>query len=313
MLRVWHGHQPSIGALVLAWASALAIGACGGSEDADSDGGSRKLIERIPVQSEKLDDVVFIDLVAAREALGLPEDAGVSEDFADVDTPEFDLVLAAGHAFRHLAIPQETPMSNALDLSQATAAASTRALISPEAVTVVETSQSFDKVAAALERDGYRMERDVLTTDESLTKVVYTAVAGRDGLIAMGGSPEAVRTALETPADPPESAARKLIASLEAPLVGALATTNAECIEAVGAAETLDGSSELVLEVSGGASSDALPEPDEIGPGGTEFGEPEVDGDRLTVAVMSAAGPLGPVAMSLLGSDLSAGVLYDCE
>ena len=299
---------------VTSLAAVAALAGCGSADGEDNtDGDSRRgLIDRVPAESAELDSVALLDAIAMREALDLPEDAGYERDFSDPASAEVFFAEVLGSALPHLNGPVETPMSAALDTQQIAAVASTFAVFAPESVTVVVTEQPFEQIAPELAAQGYRQQGEALVSNQPQSRIAYPAVASGDGFIAMGGSAEAVLTAAEGSGEAPPSAARELIDGSEAPFVAARTYGADDCVEAVGASVSGKGSSELLLLVEDGASAERFSlASDPLGLG-YEFGEPEVDGERLTVAVdPEDSGLIGP-PLGLITGDLGSS-LYDCR
>lgn len=299
---------------VTSLAAVAALAGCGSADGGDSaEGDSRRgLIDRVPAESAELDSVAFLDAVAMREVLALPEDAGFERDFSDPQSSEVTFAGVLGSALPHFNRPQETPMGAALDTTQIAAVASAFAVLAPESVTVVATEQPYESIASELEAQGYRRQGEALVSEQPQARVIYPAVASGDGLVAMGGSPKAVLAAAAGSGEVPASAARELIDGTEAPFIAANAGGVPDCLEAVGASVSEEGSSELILLAADDASAERLTiASDPLGLG-YEFGEPEVDGERLTVAVESKSGLIGPAAFGLITGDLGES-LYDCR
>lgn len=291
-----------------------ALAGCGSADGEDSaEGDSRRgLIDRVPAESAELDSVAFLDATAMREALGLPEDAGFERDFSDPQSPQVTFAGVLGSALPYLNRPEATPMSAALDTTRITAVASTFALFAPESVTVVATEQPYESIASELEAQGCGRQGEALVCDQPQARVIYPAVAGGDGLVAMGGSPKAVLAAAAGSGEVPASAARELIDGTEAPFIAASTAGVSDCLEAVGASVSGQGSSELILLSKEDASAERFSlASDRLGLG-YEFSEPEVDGELLTVAVESRSGLIGPAAVGLITGDLGES-LYGCR
>jgi hypothetical protein len=288
-----------------------ALAGCG-SADGDDDSDSRRgLIERVPTETAELDSVAFLDAVAMREALGLADDAGFERDFEDLESPEVTFAAVLGSALPHLNRPGERPMSAALDTTQISAVASTFALFAPESVTVVATEQPYESIASELEAQGYRGQGEALVSDQPPGRFIYPAVASGDGIVAMGGSAKAVLAAAAGSGEVPASAARELIDGTEAPFVAAHTAGVPDCLKAVGASVSGEGSSELILLAEDDAAAQRLTIASDRFGIGYDFGEPAVDGERLTVAVGAGeSGLIGPAAVGLMHGDSS---LYDCR
>ncbi len=133
------------------------------------------------------------ELAAAREELGLPEDADptpvVSDpgDGYDPGTPEGDLLDAAILSVPSVRIYAQTfaatPLLRALDGAAITAAAADIAG-SPTAAAAIQTSQSFDDLAGELAGDGYERDGDAISNpDEPISDIVDAG----DGVWVMGG------------------------------------------------------------------------------------------------------------------------------
>lgn len=177
---------------------------------------------------------------------------------------------------------------------------------------------SFRGAGSALEEAGYEREGDVLVTDDPLTEVSYSAVAGADGYVAMSTDPEAdpesVRAAASAEIEPPGGAERDVLAELGGPISGAVASSaeSAGCVNTFGISDGLRGEAELRLDGDDDISPDGFAgsDLDETIGFGFDFGEPESDDGNLVVPIKSD-GP--PSAVGILLGDIPAGSLYDCE
>jgi hypothetical protein len=288
----------------------VALMTAAGCGNGDGDGSAAvDLADRIP--EGQLPTISAMDLVAAREALGLPDD--FAGDSFETD-PEKRFVAAAGVAIPTIARPQETPFRAAVDLGQVTAAASSIGF-APDQVTVVETEQDFEEVASSLEEDGYERDGDVLMTDDLGATVGYRVVAGGEGVIAAGQEAEPVEAAAAGPLDPaPAGPARELLAELDAP--SATATSfdgTTDCVTAVGVADELaEGEGELVLVTEDESVELVVEEGDEFGVfGGFELGERAAEDGRVVYPFAFPLGDLSGPSAFILG-DNPAATLWDC-
>ena len=104
----------------------------------------------------------------------------------------------------------------------------------------------------------------------------------RDGLIFAATDPAALRS---LPKEPAEKAPSPLLNDFDAPYVFIAGVPGPGCIRAQVATAEPGGDGEIAWLVDGGASSDAV---ESQGSGAIEVGEPEVDGDLVTVPVSYA-------------------------
>ena len=291
---------------VLLLMAAVAAG-CGGS-------GTGELLERLPSDTPLL---ATIDLAAAREQLGLPDDADPTAPNRDAQSAERRLLFAAGYALPHLQRPFDLPILDALDESQIEAAA-TAGLRGEDQLTVVRTGQPADEVLDGLERGGYRRQGDVVASGESPFKVVYAAAAESDGLLLLGGSRAAVRRALEGEAAG-AGPARKLMDELDGALRVAATGSGSGCVRGVAGGERLKPSEgDLLLRVEGVARPERSPLGDGAGlerelARNAHFEKPTAEGDLLRIPFSYDTRKSGLSPLALVTGDAVAGALYRCE
>lgn len=288
---------------------ALGAAACGGEEESAS-AGSRELVDRLPRLEPA--GVIYVDVDAARAALGLGP-AVDPESVLEGSDAERRFVLVAAAAVPYIGSPVDTAVRKAIDATQIRAAANNFLTVGEESVSVLATDQPFDEIAATLEDEGFTRDGEVLTSGESPQAVGATAVAGGEGIVALGFTPEAVEAAAAGEAEPADGPERDLLASLDAPAVAAFATSDG-CSEAIGAADALtDGEGELVVAASEpDAARFVFDDSEDFLVQDLRFGEPSVDGDLVRAPVTV---PLDSISTGLLGilrGDLPTGTIYDC-
>ena len=227
--------------------SLLALAACGGGDDNPS----AELLERLPPESAA---VASVDLKAVREAAG------------DGAEAEERLRFAAALGLPYLARPQASPLRDAIDLAQVQAVA-TNSFAGEDSLAVVDSEQSFDDLAAALEREGYEREGELLVSDARIFEVVYPVVGEADGLLLLGGSRAAVEEATEREDGGDEELLELLAALEDAPVRGA-GLLSGGCVRGVAISDQFDPpEGELVLQVRGVPSADRVRlDEDTIGP-----------------------------------------------
>lgn len=288
----------------------LGLPACGGEEDTPASGGETDLVDRLPRAEPS--GVIYLDFYAAREALEL--DAEVDPESAILGSDaERRFGLVAGAAVPYLASPVDTAVRKAVDATRISAAANNLLSVGEQAVTVLVTDQPFDEIAATLEEEGFSRDGDVLTSDESPQEVGATAVAGDDGVLALGFTAAAVEAAATGETELAQGPERDLLAELDAPAKAAFATSD-PCSEAIGAADALaGGEGELVVAATDpDAERFIFDDSDEFVVQDLRFGEAIVDGDLVRAPVTV---PLDSTSTGLLGilrGDLPPGLIYEC-
>jgi hypothetical protein len=289
--------------------AAIGLGGCG---DPSTDDLTQYLPEEVTV-------LATVDLDAAREELGLPEDADAIdiEAFAggdmDIDSPEYQLINAASSVVppvRQFAQTFESPpLLDALDGGAISAGAADQAGFAG-APAVIQTSQSFDELADELADAGYERDGDVVANpDEAISEI---ADAG-DGILVMTGGDEGP-TAGELVESPPDGPGEltELLGDTELPIGLATSVEEvSECLTAFGGSQNAAGTEgELVIEVSGEASSDAVGS-DALGDTVLDLGEPVIDGAVMTIPFtapeVANANPVGELLAQLRPLDI-----YDC-
>jgi hypothetical protein len=300
--------------------SALAIGGCGGDDTSDTNGGlaADELAALLP--DAGIPQAAAVDVVAAKEAAGLPEDA---DPIVLGDTPEENrFAFSTFFAMRHLSVVTDNPVRRALDHSLITAYAA-HPFVADEAVTLVSTSQSFEDIADALEEDGWEREGDVLSTEGDPEALGYTAVAAGDGHLVLGYSSDGVSAVATGSAEPSESGELKALENLDAPVVTAVlpeSPPSPECVSLVTFEDFVDGTSEVHLTVDGASKAT----PDRLNPTlakdlpsiGFDFKSAEAAGDTLTIKLSGLKdGTLvnSPALFVATALDGEGPVLYDCS
>ena len=256
-----------------------------------------------------------VDVDAAREAAGVASDADPLEL---ENTPENNLFsFSAFFALRDVSTPVENPVRSAVDHGQISAYAA-HPYVSDDAVTLVATSQPFDEIASSLEDAGFERDGDVLTIDGDPEELTYTAAARGDGFLALGYSADAVRAVAEGDAEPSTTGELEELAELDAPVRLAVVPDEPECVTAITATDEATDSAELGFEIADGADLERFGPLDQASAAsiGFELGEPELEGDTITVPLVKDPGGSGLVnsPAALVGSLLlEPAQIYDCR
>jgi hypothetical protein len=200
--------------------AALAVGAIGCGGDATPDERPIDVVSRyLPAASPGV--VVFADLAAARDQLGLPPDADalhfqlLAEEDYDPDSPRARLLQAARAGIPALPLSGRTlqpgAVAAALDGTAITAAATGSGKGAPRGTLIaIRTSQPLDELAGALEKEGYERDGNVVSKPGAQVNeiadagdgvfVLSTGEASADAIADPGGGPAAA-LALLRPAD----------------------------------------------------------------------------------------------------------------
>ena len=306
------------GAAIVALAVALALPACG--DDEGSAGPSDEavaLLDHVPRSGEP--ELAFADFDAAREQLGLPDDADLAEfpAGADEEDPQARLATTAGLLIRYLSLPpqQQTPLPQAIDHGAVRAAASNVVTGGP-GITVLSTSQSFDDIAAALEDRGYQRDGGTLEDDSASIRFAYPLVADAgDGVIVLGYARGPVEDAVAGTSG--SDHARALLERVEGVVRDAV-TFDSKCVHGLAVGESYDPEAgEVRIEVEGEAEAERFRLADSQTIPQLEYGDPQADGNALTVGAQLDPNPefdvlLGEGPITLLRSDLAPTDIYAC-
>jgi hypothetical protein len=284
----------------------VALAACG------DEPGSPELVDRIP---ENASGIAALDLDRARRALDFDEDFDPSK--AGQDGAERRLLYASALAMPWLSRPQEVPLREAIDHSQVTAAVTSDAGFGSTAVTLLATDQSLDEVGEVLEKQGYRRDGDVLVSPERFVEVVYPAVAGADGVLAMGSDADAARAALDRSDGGGPSV--ELLETLGEPPVRVAGEVESDCLRGLGVADELQPArGKVVIFTENEADLDAVrleeavADISEQASNELELEDPDADGDLVAVEYgYEDAGPETSLT-GLLRADLRVDALYEC-
>jgi hypothetical protein len=287
---VGHGTLIRLAAAVLS--VPLLLAACGSS--AEDNGGTarashgRELLARVSAAiaahdgSQSLDDVVYADFVRAREQLVLPPDTDVYEQRSG-KSPTPLLASVAARAMSYAGRPTVTPLQEAIDGGAIEASASIP-VIGPPTALVVETSQPFEQISAALHTRGYARDGDLLVTARPTSRVFYPIVADAgDVVVVLAASQQAARAALGGQ-DAELTPAAKLIGRVPG-VARAASTQRNRCIVARAAGQDLaPPEGEYLVVIDGSASAARLTVAGKALPGGQGdliFGEAEAGRDGI--------------------------------
>lgn len=243
-------------AIALALASATGFAACSEGEVNNTASDPIELARYLP---ENVTLIQTIDVVEARQELGLPDDANAAPTSSQIrkpDSPQARLFALTSRAFpvvrdaylMGLDARGASPLDGSLILAAAGATGS-------GAVSIVSTSEPFDDVAAKLETSGYRQQRNLYLAGPR-------AVENASGVVADGGSGRVIFAADERLATKvmdrmSEEAEPGVTAEALQAVNGSvrLATTEgfrSPCVEALSAAQFATGRGAIMaLTVSG--------------------------------------------------------------
>ncbi|MFN8151867.1 MAG: hypothetical protein U0R24_12185 [Solirubrobacterales bacterium] len=280
-------------AVALLAASALWAG-CGGDggTGGGADGDAVELSRWLPADAGSYSAV---DLMTFRDDLDLADDADATgEDLAPYAAPGLAPVFAAG----------DQDLIAALEPGALTAIASSGGSARPDGagLSAMATSADTGEIGSALGDMGFREEAGVLVREGS-----SVAFKLEDGLIFAATDPAALRSLPEEPRDQSPS---QLLEDLDAPFVYIVSVPGSGCIRSQAATAEPGGDGEIAWLVDGGADADAVDAQDSSA---IEVGEPDVDGDLVTIPVSYVEGGAGSgsgvAARDALGSFQ---VSYDC-
>lgn len=182
---------------------------------------------------------------------------------------------------------------------------------------MIATEQPFDEIASSLEQNGFSRDGDVLTSADDPVDAAATAVAGGDGVIALGFDAATVEAAAGEEPEAPKGAERDLIADLEGPaaIVLAVPEDSTACFTAIGFVDRLaNGEGEFVV-VAEEPSADAFvldDGGDDPLTEGFEFGAATAEEDRVVAPVTYPIEELGGPGGLLFG-DVPSSAIYECE
>lgn len=312
MRRTWIGVL--VGGLVL-------VAAC--SSDDDGDGGNvldnlgggdaSELAARLPAGAAT---VSRVDLDAAREQLGLPDDSDVAEVDITSEPDRARLLALAALGLPYLNRPQdEIPLESALDTGQVHAAAATGTYDRERGAAIVRTDQSFDDLADALADHGYEATGDMVVADGPLLRLVFPVVAdGGDGTIVLAASETAARAVLDGGDE--GSPATDLLDQLPGIAAAAGASSDGlECGNGFGVGVDLEpAAGEMVIFAGGDPDpAQALPDPDAVSLlGDLELGDRRVEGDFVHVEFEYPTEHPLQTPTQLVASELVATDIYQC-
>jgi len=269
---------------------ALLGGGCGGG--GSGPGGENAAVPLSEWLPRDAPGYVAVDLAALREDLGDEEDL---DPFSA--PPGSTLYVAATEATDGIRGPAgetgPTDLLRILSLGEATAIAEARD--SESAITAIATSADTGEIGSDLGDAGFADRGGVLLRGGD------PAIRLEIGIVFVSPDPAALRTIPDEPAD---DAPDPLLEELEAPFVET--TLGADCVRSQGASGEADGSGELALLIDGAADASLtrVAEGDRFG-----LGEPDADGDVVTLDANPPEGPTGFAAVEALRDGA---VSYDC-
>ena len=303
-------------ALVATLAVTLALGACGGDDAPDIDGGLTpdELAAKLP--EEGISQAVAVDVVAAKEAAGLASD--LDPGTAGSSPSELRFAVSAFFAFQSLALRTENPVRSALDHSLITAYAAQPA-IADDAVTLVSTSQDFEDIATSLENEGWERDGAVLSIDGNAAALGYTAVGAGEGFLVLGNEPGLVEAVASGEAEPSQSGEIEALQELDAPVTGAIVpdVDGLECVELVGFEDFVDGTATVYITVDGEAATERVSEQlkKDSASVGFSVASIEAGGDTTTIELEGRDEEgiaNSPALLIAAGFDVNGALLYDC-
>ena len=239
--------------------SVAAVAGCGGSDG--GEGAAVDLTKRLPADA---DFYSTVDLGALRQGLDLPDDA----DPLDGDLLSFSGPLGI------LAQFGDPDVTEALELPQAFALAT--AVTADGPVTAIATHADTGEIGSTLGDLGFEDQGGVLSGGDSQT----LAVRLDDGAIYLARDAEGLEGIDREPADDPP---RQLLEELDAPLIQT--TPSPDCARESAITANADGSGEIAYLIDGGADASRLAPPESDVDDRVTFGEPQVDGDLITLMV----------------------------
>lgn len=313
-----------VAAIVLA--TAMLLVGCGGSGDGDGPEPVSELARLVP---ENPFGVSEVDLVALKDALGLPADADPAAPPEGEAGRRLTSVARAVVPFCHGVEPPEpidVAIRQAVDCSQIQAAAAP-AGVGLWSLTIMRTEQPFDEIADSLTAAGYSRQGRLLGYPGGTTPMRYAeVVAGADDetLIALARDRTAGFAALgEAPAAPDARPELSALGALTAAPARTARLGNGECVAAYAIADQIaDDRGELVVQL---ASEEAEATPNGFTldehegfasrPGASElfdFGQPEADGGTLQVSFGLREGEAREVGAIAAFDELAFSDPYEC-
>jgi hypothetical protein len=253
-----------------------------------------------------------IDVSRARDDLGVGDigfiDALSSDDPAKA---RFGYLVSVG--FPLLRSPVKVALLDALDSAKVTAVAANAVAYTRTAVTLIATDQPFDEIAEALVKAGYVRSGNLLRGPATLKPVEAQAVAGGEGVIAVGADIESVQAAAEGKGGGIKGPVRDLVTARDVPAAAAVETGTA-CPKALAVTDDVKNRrAQLVI-------LDSAPKASRFTAGRGSFifrtftfSEPKVDPDRITVDLTYPAGTTSPQPMESLYGETPIEGIYNCE
>lgn len=274
----------------VAGAAALAalLAGCGGGSGG-GDNTAVALTEWLPVGAP---GYTAVDLAALREDLGGEED--LDPFSAPLGSNLLGAASLATDGLRDSAgAPASRELLRILRFGEATSIAESRDSESP--VTAIATSADTGEIGSDLGDAGYRDRGGILVRGGD------PAVLLEIGIVFVSPDPAALRGIPDEPADEPPD---PLLEELEGPFVAT--TLGQDCVRSQGASGEADGSGEVGLLIDGDADAGRVRA---AGSPRIELGEPEADGDVVTLAVEGPEDGAGFAAFDALSDGA---VTYDC-
>jgi hypothetical protein len=253
-----------------------------------------------------------IDVSRARADLGVGDigfiDALKSDDPAKA---RFGYLVSVG--FPLLRAPVKVALVDALDGNRVTAVASNAVAYSRTSVTLIATDQPFDEIAEALVKAGYTRTDKLLRGPSSIKPVEAQAVAGGDGVIAVGADMESVRIAAEGKGGGIKGTVRELVEARDVPAAAAMETGTA-CPRAIAVTDDVKNRKAQLVVL------DSTPKASRFTAGRGSFifrtfsfSEPKVESGRLVVDLTYPAGTTSPQPMESLYGETPIEGIYNCE
>jgi hypothetical protein len=280
---------------------------CGDDAPPDPDQPLEKLAHYLPADGPSY--VVFADLTAAREELGLSPEAPAlpleiySEDDYNPTSPEARLLEVARVAMPILGVLDANQITEAFDDTAVSAAVTGGA--GSIGLTAIQTSQPFGDVADSLAAQGY--ERDGTVLSKPGAEITQVVDAGNGVIVLSGKKPDAAEAVAEPAGGP--AAALALLEPEDGPVGLVTAGVSSECVTGYGGWQDAAGSSGVLrIAVQGTAELDRVELDGFKRYTQSDLGEPSVTGSEVEIPFSGADGiPLRDFQTSL-GLDL-----YDCD
>jgi hypothetical protein len=253
-----------------------------------------------------------IDVDRARADLGVGG-IGFLDALASGDPAKARFGYLVSVGFPVLRSPVKVALLDALDSARVTAVASNTVAYNRNGVTLIATDQPFDEIAEALVKAGYTRTDNLLRGPSTIRPVEAQAVAGGDGVIAVGADLESVRVAAEGKGGGIKGTVRDLIDARDVPAAAAI-ETGTSCPTAVSVTDDVKNRKAQMVILDGAPKASRF-----TAARGSfvfrtfTFQEPKVDKGRVVVDLTYPAGTTSPQPMEALFGETPMEGIYNCE